>query len=206
MRRAAQTVLVLLAVGCSLILSATATVALAASAGVPGWAHLAAVGVIEVVLTVGTWLWISDPELRREAAGAVVLASAVAGYAGVHAYGAFGLVGPVSAIVTTHLVARAWRRKETPVQDPGAHRAAACRLDSTEGAGTAGLTPRPDPAPPMALDAGLEPTAPADEEDPQLAQVRAIVAKGGGRGTVADELGVTPNQARSLITKAKAAA
>lgn len=69
MRRAAQTVLVLLAVGCSLVLSATATVALAASAGVPGWAHLAAVGVIEVVLTVGTWLWISDVELRREAAG-----------------------------------------------------------------------------------------------------------------------------------------
>ncbi len=118
MKRIVQTVLVLAAIGCALVLSGTATVALAAAVNVPGWAHPAAVGIVEVVAVTGTWLWVTEPRLRWEAATAVVLASAVSGYAGVHAYGPFGLVGPVGAIVTTHLVARAWTVPATAGQNP----------------------------------------------------------------------------------------
>ena len=48
-----------------------ATFALAARVGVPGWAHPFAVGLLEVVAVAGTWIWMTDPRLRLEAAAAV---------------------------------------------------------------------------------------------------------------------------------------
>lgn len=184
MKRAAQTALVLSAIGCALVLSATATVALAAFVDVPGWAHPFAVGMLEVVSVTGTWLWVTDRRMRGEAAVAVLLASAVTGYAGVHAYGAFGLVAPIGLIVTVHLVSRAWTVDTAPERVQ-----ATITVDETHVAAPDDET--------LAID--------SPSEGDRLATVRQIVAGGGGRGTVAAELGITPAQARGLIEKVKAA-
>ncbi|MCO7196629.1 hypothetical protein [Pseudonocardia sp. McavD-2-B] len=189
MKRIVQTVLVLAAIGCALVLSGTATVALAAAVNVPGWAHPAAVGIVEVVAVTGTWLWVTEPRLRWEAATAVVLASAVSGYAGVHAYGAFGLVGPVGAIVTTHLVARAWTVPATTGQG----------LVVDEGADTV-RTPHPDGVRTVPELDQAEPGADDDRRQPPVVdRAEALIADGAGRRRLAKELEITEHQARELL-------
>ena len=189
MKRIVQTVLVLAAIGCALVLSGTATVALAAAVNVPGWAHPAAVGIVEVVAVTGTWLWVTEPRLRWEAATAVVLASAVSGYAGVHAYGAFGLVGPVGAIVTTHLVARAWIVPATTGQGPVVD----------EGAATV-RTPHPDGVRTVPELDQAEPGADDDRRQPPVVdRAEALIADGAGRRRLAKELAITEHQARELL-------
>lgn len=118
MARVMQSVLVLLAIVCALALSASSTVELAARVAVPGWAHPAAVGLLEVASVAGTWIWLTEPRLRAEAAAVVALASVVTGIGGVLAYGAFGVVAPLGLIVTVHLMARAWQTDRTTRTGP----------------------------------------------------------------------------------------
>lgn len=126
MRRVAQSVLVAVAIVCALALSASSTVALAAGAGVPGWAHPAAVGLLEVASVAGTWIWMTDARLRAEAAAVVLVASAVTGVGGVIAYGWFGVVAPLGLVITVHLMARAWSE---PGPDRSAEPGPAAQLD-----------------------------------------------------------------------------
>lgn len=193
MKQIVQTLLVLGAVGCALVLSGTATVALAAAVNVPGWAHPAAVGIVEVVAVTGTWLWVTEPRLRAEAATAVVLASAVSGYAGVHAYGAFGLVGPVGAIVTTHLVARAWSSPKRPSPD----------RDDRDTLCPEVVPPGPDDGPDEGLPEVIDWWADAPLADPARPDVpdraATLIDQGLGRRRLARELGIPEREARRLI-------
>lgn len=212
MKRFFQTLLVAVAIVCALVLSASSTIALAAHAGVPGFAHPFAVGLLEVATGAGTWIWLTEPRLRWEAAAVVALASTVTGIGGVMAYGPFGLVAPLGLILTVHLLARAWTAPATTGQS----------LVVDEGADTIrtlhpnGVRSSSDPAPvttelpelPAVPDLNqAEPGAGLDRSQggagDELDRVRAIVAQGGGRGTVAEQLGVTPRQARTLIDKVK---
>ena len=203
MKRIVQTVLVLAAIGCALVLSGTATVALAAAVNVPGWAHPAAVGIVEVVAVTGTWLWVTEPRLRWEAATAVVLASAVSGYAGVHAYGVFGLVGPVGAIVTTHLVARAWTVPPAPAEPTTGQ-----SLVVDEGADSV-RTPHPNGVRTISdlhqseagsdLDRSQGGAGAGQNQALDVDRVDVLLADGAGRRRLARELDITEHQARELI-------
>lgn len=199
MKRTAQTLLVAVAIVCALVLSASSTIALAAGVGVPGFAHPFAVGLLEVASIAGTWMWLTEPRLRWEAAAVVALASLVTGIGGVIAYGAFGIVAPIGLILTVHLMARAWSRPE-PVEEPRQTVQATAEVQVP--------TELPEPIAIGYLndvtDLHPAPDEEEGEEDP-LAEVRRIVADGGGRGTVAAALDITPAQARTLIEKVKAA-
>lgn len=203
MKRFFQTLLVAVAILCALVLSASSTIELAAYAGVPGFAPPFAVGLLEVATGAGTWIWLTEPRLRWEAAAVVALASTVTGIGGVMAYGPFGLVAPLGLILTVHLLARAWTVPATTGQS----------LVVDKGADTI-RTPPASPAttelPELPAPTDLDQAEPGSGGDRHLApvvdeldRVRAIVAQGGGRGTVAEQLGITPRQARTLIDKVK---
>lgn len=167
MKRFFQTLLVAVAIVCALVLSASSTIELAAQAGVPGFAHPFAVGLLEVATGAGTWIWLTEPRLRVEAAAVVVLASAVTGIGGVLAYGAFGIVAPLGLILTVHLLARAWTA-------PPAVSATPVVQATTE------ISRHLTLSEPAELE---QPAAEGGEEDPRLAAVRRIVQAGGGRVT-----------------------
>lgn len=206
MKRCCQTVLVGAAILCALVLSASSTVALAARVGVPGWAHPFAVGLLEVVAVAGTWIWMTDPRLRLEAAAAVGMASTVTGIGGVAAYGWFGIVAPLGLIVTVHLIARAWTEPR-PAWEPSSVVPASTEVQvSTE-------SPVPTEIAPEQIAIGylddvtdqhpVPEGAGTVEDAEELAEVRRIVARGRGRGTVAAELGVTTARARVLIDRVR---
>lgn len=212
MKRCCQTVLVGAAILCALVLSASSTVALAARVGVPGWAHPFAVGLLEVVAVAGTWIWMTDPRLRLEAAAAVGMASTVTGIGGVAAYGWFGIVAPLGLIVTVHLIARAWTDPRPAGEPPSVVPA------STENHVTTDTQVATDSQVPTEITAGqiaigylddvtdqhpVPEGAGTVEDVEELAEVRRIVARGRGRGTVAAELGVTPARARVLIDRVR---
>lgn len=199
MKRACQTLLVSSAILCALVLSASSTIALAARVGVPGFAHPFAVGLLEVASVAGTWIWLTEPRLRIEAAAVVGLASLVTGIGGVAAYGWFGIVAPVGLILTVHLLARAWTRPKAVPASPVVQATTEISTDLTEPITISYLNEVTElhPAP--------EEQAEDQEAEDPLGRVRQIVARGGGRGTVAAELDITPAQARTLIEKVKAA-
>ena len=205
MKRLCQTVLVGAAILCALVLSSSSTFALAARVGVPGWAHPFAVGLLEVVAVAGTWIWMTDPRLRLEAAAAVGMASAVTGIGGVAAYGWFGIVAPLGLIVTVHLIARAWTERRPAVEStsvvpasPGTQAITDNQVSTEATAGQIAIGYLDDVTEQHRAGEGVE-----SVEDEELAGVRRIVARGRGRGTVAAELGVTPARAGVLIDRVR---
>ncbi|MFE7203812.1 hypothetical protein ACFU8R_26445 [Pseudonocardia alni] len=205
MKRLCQTVLVGAAILCALVLSSSSTFALAARVGVPGWAHPFAVGLLEVVAVAGTWIWMTDPRLRLEAAAAVGMASTVTGIGGVAAYGWFGIVAPLGLIVTVHLIARAWTERRPAVESTSVVPASTetqaitdTQVSTEVMAGQIAIGYLDDVTEQHRAGEGVE-----SLEDEELAGVRRIVARGRGRGTVAAELGVTPARARVLIDRVR---
>jgi hypothetical protein len=91
---------------CSLVLSASSTLAKAEAVGVPGSAVWSAVGVLELVSLAGTLRWLTATTKRGRLHAVVVvgLVAVVTGVAGWAAYGWFGLVAPLAVIATLHMI------------------------------------------------------------------------------------------------------
>lgn len=189
-------VLLPLAIIGALILSASATVELATSQGVPPQIAPAAVGMLEVASLAGTLMWVlvARRSLRRDAVVVTLAATGVALIAGLHAYGWFGAVGALALVGTVHLASRAWREPWTEPHQP----------------------PRPTPRPATVADLVAhhpqEPAAPARTVpdahapgDEQLQRARELVEQGAGRPTLKRELGVTDHRARQILAEVKQA-
>lgn len=197
-----------LAVAGALVLSASATIDLATSHGVPATIAPAAVAMLEIASLAGTLMWVlvARWSLRRDAIIATLAATGVALMAGVHAYGWFGAVGAVALVVIVHLASRAWREPwtESPPEPltesdtlPAEPRTVQDLVDDRE--------PQTDseeflePAPVRALTVARAP------EDEQLQRARQLVEQGAGRPTLKRELGVTDHRARQILAEVRQA-
>jgi hypothetical protein len=103
---------------CSLVLSASSTLAKAAAVHVPGAALWSAVGVLELVSLAGTLRWLTATTARGRVHAMVVVAAVavVTGVAGVAVYGWFGLVAPIAIVATIHMVHETLADTETPAR------------------------------------------------------------------------------------------
>lgn len=176
----------------ALVLSASATIDLATSHGVPATIAPAAVAMIEIASLAGTLMWVlvARWSLRRDAIAATIAATTVALVAGVHAYGWFGAVGAVALVIIVHLASRAWREDWSDTEPADDARATVADLVAsrelhTEGEGSPRLAAPDVP--------GVEPgtvTAAVEllEREPAIGRPRMIT-----------ELGVTDHQARKLL-------
>lgn len=102
---------------CSLVLSASSTLAKAEAVGVPGAALWSAVGVLELVSLAGTLRWLTATTKRGRLHAVVVvgLVAVVTGVAGWASYGWFGLVAPVAVVLTLHMIVETLGDLATPV-------------------------------------------------------------------------------------------
>lgn len=190
----------------TLVLSASATIDLAASHGVPASIAPAAVAMLEIVALAGTLMWVLVERwsLRRDAIITTIAATGVALIAGVHAYGWFGAVFPVFLVAIVHNASRAWREPWTEDQrEPltesqtlPAPRTVQDLVDTQPSTESEEFT---EPAPVRALAVARSP------EDEQLQRARELVGRGAGRPTLKRELGVTDHRARQILAEVKQA-
>lgn len=110
---------------CSLVLSASSTLAKAEAVGVPGAALWSAVGVLELVSLAGTLRWLTATTKRGRLHAVVVvgLVAVVTGVAGWASYGWFGLVAPVAVVLTLHMIVETLNDLTAPVTSDGQARA-----------------------------------------------------------------------------------
>lgn len=192
----------------ALVLSASATIDLATSHGVPTRIAPAAVAMLEIASLAGTLMWVlvARWSLRRDAIVATLSATGVALVAGVHAYGWFGAVGAVALVVIVHLASRAWREpwaepRPEPVTEsrtlPEQPRTVQDLVEDHEPFIESEEFTQPAPVRTLAVA--------RDPEDERRHRARELVANGAGRGTVSRALGISPHQARELINEVKQA-
>lgn len=167
MRRVALTLLASLGVAAGLAVTASSTSAQAYEAGMRGLALAAIVVVLEVVNTLGTWVWLSDPRphARWQAGALVGCASLVTAWCGALTYGPVGLVGPFFVLAGVHLASLAATTPTTgadPVTTPAAH------PDPV-------VTPTPDPGSPDESNEGPEEENGAGEDAPDDAPGRPVM-------------------------------
>lgn len=194
------------------VLSFDALRGLAVAVRIPGYLAPLLPVAVDAGAAVSCAAWLgrgSNPDAARFAcrmtwALLLVTVAGNAGQLGMHAHGvtppwwvavAVGAVPPAIVGACVHLAVLAGRSGA----DPGAaheHHLGLLEAKTSvtdQGADNTSVQPEPE----------TTPTNGNGAHDP-LGRVRAIVAAGGGRGTVAAELDVTPAQARTLIEKAKA--
>lgn len=101
---------------CSLIFSASATMAKAASVHVPAGVVWSAVGFLELLSLAGTlrWLTASTPAGRTHAIVVVALAAAVTAQFGWSFYGWVGALAPVAVVLTLHMIDETLRDTSGP--------------------------------------------------------------------------------------------
>lgn len=189
-----------LAIAGALVLSASATIDLATTQGVPPAIAPAAVGMLEVASLAGTLMWVlvARRSLRRDAIIVTLAATGVALVAGLHSYGWFGAVGPLALVGTVHLASRAWREpwaEEKPIPDLAPRTVA--DLVATTAAPVA-------PAPTSSVEAvpgRVRDHAPDGWKSDDATWRRAVelVEDGMGRPKLADTLQISPSQARMVV-------
>lgn len=113
---------------CSLILSASSTMAKATAVHVPPAIVWSAVGVLELVSLAGTLRWLTATTARGRAHAIVVvaLAALVTAQAGWSAYGWWGALAPVAVVATIHMISETLSDSDqstvvettTPVEQP----------------------------------------------------------------------------------------
>lgn len=158
---------------CSLILSASSTMAKATAVHVPSAIVWSAVGVLELVSLAGTlrWLTASTARGRAHAIVVVVLAALVTAQAGWSAYGWWGAIAPLAVVVTIHMV------NET-LADADQPKTTSDQQDSQDD--QPATTPVDEPEPLVEPAVGL---APEDEIDWSMSERRLAARLGVSRYT-----------------------